>query len=191
MLRRPRWSIISSDQVAAVAAVENPLAVAVDALPLLVHHLVVFEQVLADFEVAALRPSSGRLRCGGETIRLSIASPSFMPSRVSSVLDPLAGEDPHQVVFERQVEAAAAGIALAAATAAKLHVDAAGFVPLGADDVQAAELGDFLRPRPSSSRAASISRDEVRPTRPAARRAASGTCLAAGPRPSSRGCRRG
>ena len=40
------------DQVAAVDAVENPLAIAVDALPLLVHHLVVFEQVLADLEVA-------------------------------------------------------------------------------------------------------------------------------------------
>ena len=63
-----------------------------------------------------------------------------MPSRVSIVLHPLAGEDPHQVVFERQEEPAAAGIALAAATAAKLQVDAAGFVPLGADDVQAAEL---------------------------------------------------
>ena len=59
------------------------------------------------------------------------------------VLHPLAGEDPHQVVFERQVEAAAAGIALATATAAELQVDAAGFVPLGADDVQAAELLDF------------------------------------------------
>ena len=59
------------DQVAAVDAVENPLAVAVDALPLLVHHLVVFEQVLADLEVAlfdlllgafdaAARPSGSR-----------------------------------------------------------------------------------------------------------------------------------
>ena len=54
------------------------------------------------------------------------------------VLHPFAGEDPHQVVFERQVEAAGAGIALPAATTAKLQVDAAGLVPLGADDVQAA-----------------------------------------------------
>ncbi len=57
------------------------------------------------------------------------------------VLDPLAGEDPHQVVFQREVEAAAAGIALPAAAAAKLEVDAAGLVPLGAEDVQAAHLG--------------------------------------------------
>ena len=103
---------------------------------------------------SAPRPSSGRLRCGGVTIRLSIASPSFMPSRVSTFVDPLAGEDPHQVVFERQVEPAAAGVALPAGTAAKLSVDAAGLVPLGADDVQAAQLGDLAGPRPSSSRAA-------------------------------------
>ena len=34
----------------------------------------------------ALRPSSGRLRCGGETMRLSMASPSCMPRRVSMFL---------------------------------------------------------------------------------------------------------
>ena len=73
-------------------------------------------------------------------MRLSIRSPSFMPSDSRIVLTHGAGEDPHQVVFERQEEAAAAGIALATAAAAKLQVDAAGFVPLGADHVQAAEL---------------------------------------------------
>ena len=54
------------------------------------------------------------------------------------VLDPFAGEDPHQVVFQREVEAAAAGVALPAAAAAELQVDAAGLVPLAADDVQPA-----------------------------------------------------
>ena len=73
------------DQLLAIGAVEDVLAVAVDALPLLVHHLVVFEQVFADFEVAfldlLLRPSMRR-----ETMWLSIASPSFMPSRVRMFL---------------------------------------------------------------------------------------------------------
>ena len=52
-------------------------------------------------------------------------------------------EDAHQVVFERQVEAARARVALAAGTAAQLVVDAARLVALGADDVQAAG-GDHL-----------------------------------------------
>ena len=140
------------DQVAAVDAVENPLAVAVDALPLLVHHLVVFEQVLADFEVALFDLLLGAFDAAGD--HPAFDRLAFLHAEPGEhVLHPLAGEDPHQVVFERQVEAAAAGIALAAAAAAKLQVDAAGFVPLGADDVQAAELLDVAALRPSSSRA--------------------------------------
>ena len=106
------------------------------------------------------------------------------------VLDPLAGEDPHQVVFQREVEAAAAGIALPAAAAAELEVDAAGLVALGADDVQPAHAGhlaalglhllallDLVGPG--------------RPIRPAALPAAWDTSPAAWPRPWPRDCRRG
>ena len=54
----------------------------------------------------------------------SIASPSCMPSRVSTFCDPLAGEEAHQVVLQRQVEAGRAGVALPAGAAAELVVDA-------------------------------------------------------------------
>ena len=53
-------------------------------------------------------------------------------------------EDAHQVVFERQVEARRAGVALAAGAAAQLVVDAARLVALGAEDVQAAERDDLV-----------------------------------------------
>ena len=43
-----------------------------------------------------------------------------------------------------RIEARTAGIALAAGAAAKLVIDAARFVPLGADDVQAAERDHFI-----------------------------------------------
>jgi hypothetical protein len=65
-----------------------------------------------------------------------------MPSFCIIVRDPLGGEDAHQVVFQRQVEAARARIALAPGATAQLVVDAPGLVPLGADDVQAAGLDD-------------------------------------------------
>ena len=58
--------------------------------------------------------------------------------------DAVRPEDAHQVVFERQVEARRARVALAAGAAAQLVVDAPRFVALGADDVQAAEVDDFL-----------------------------------------------
>src|SRR4029077_7266128 len=51
-------------------------------------------------------------------------------------------EDPHQVVFHRQVEAARAGGPPAGRATAQLGVDAARLVALGADDVQPAR-GDY------------------------------------------------
>ena len=54
------------------------------------------------------------------------------------LLHPVRGEDAHQVVFEGQVEARGTRVALTAGAAAQLVVDAAAFVTLGADDVQAA-----------------------------------------------------
>ena len=53
--------------------------------------------------------------------------------------DAVGPEDAHQVVFERQVEARRARVALAAGAAAQLVVDAPRLVALGAEDVQAAE----------------------------------------------------
>ena len=67
-----------------------------------------------------------------------------MPSRSIRPVIALAAEDAHQVVFERQVEARAARVALAAGAAAQLVVDAARLVALGAEDVQAARRQHLL-----------------------------------------------
>ena len=67
-----------------------------------------------------------------------------MPSLPHHVLEAVGAEDAHQVVFERQEEARRAGVALAAAAAAQLVVDAPRLVALGADDVEAAGGEDLL-----------------------------------------------
>ena len=54
-------------------------------------------------------------------------------------LDVLAAEQPHQVVFEGNVEARLARVALTSRPAAQLVVDAPGLVALRAQDVEAAE----------------------------------------------------
>ena len=59
-------------------------------------------------------------------------------------LDPLAAEETHDVVLQGEVEAAFAGVALTAGTAAELIVDAPGFVALGAQDEQAPGLPDLV-----------------------------------------------
>ena len=73
-----------------------------------------------------------------------MASPSFRPSRCQHGVEPVGAEDPHQIVFQRQEELRAAGVALTAGTAAQLVVDAARFMALGADDVEPAGLGHGL-----------------------------------------------
>ena len=64
--------------------------------------------------------------------------------RVHHPLHQPGREQAHQLVFEREVEAALAGVALTAGAAAQLVVDAARLVPLGAEHVEAAEGADLV-----------------------------------------------
>ena len=70
-------------------------------------------------------------------------------------------EEAHQVVGERQVEAALAGVALTAGTTAQLVVDAAGLVALGAEHVEPA--GGDAPSRPPSSTSAFTACEHVVP----------------------------
>ena len=63
----------------------------------------------------------------------------FHAEALHEARDAVRPEDPHQVVFERQVEPRRARVALAAGAAAQLIVDAPRLVALGADDVEPAE----------------------------------------------------
>src|SRR5262249_25819639 len=126
----------------AIGALEHFLAEAVDALPLMIHHLVVFEEVLADVEVALLDLFLGRLDAAAHHAALD-RLPFFHAQALPDAGHPLAGEDAHQVVLERDVEPARTRIALPAGAAAKLVVDAPRLVPLGAHDMQAAHVGDL------------------------------------------------
>ena len=67
-----------------------------------------------------------------------------MPEPVEDLVDPLAGEQPHEVVLGGQEEARLAGVALAAGAAAQLVVDPPRLVALGAEDEQAAGVEHLL-----------------------------------------------
>ena len=122
---------------------EDLVALAVDDLALLVHHVVVLDDVLADVEVVALDLGLGVLdRLGDQAVLDRDVVLEAEPVHDRGDVRP--AEALHQVVFERDVEAGRAGLALAAGAAAQLVVDPARLVPLGADDVQAAQLHDAL-----------------------------------------------
>ena len=117
---------------AIVRRVHDLAALLVDDLALVVHDVVVFEQVLADVEVARLDlllRLLQRLVDPGMDDRLAFLEAEPLQHAVH----PLGAEDPHQVVFQGEEELGGAGVALAAGAAAQLVVDAAALVPLGAD----------------------------------------------------------
>jgi hypothetical protein len=122
-----------------VVGAHERLALGVDLAPLVVHHVVVLEQVLARVEVARLdlllRPLQ-RLVDPGVDDGLAFLEAELLQHPAHAV----AAEDAHEVVFEREEEAARARVALPAGAAAELVVDAPALVPLRADDEQAAGL---------------------------------------------------
>ena len=124
-------------------ALENLAAQRVDALALLVHHVVVLEQVLADGEVLRLDLLLRALD-GARHHAVLDRHAFFHAELLHQAGDAVGAEDAHQVVFERQVEARRARVALAAGAAAQLVVDAPRLVALGAEDVQAAEADDLV-----------------------------------------------
>ena len=124
--------------VGQVGAAEYLAPALVDHLALLVHHLVVFEDILADLGVALLHRVLGPLDGLGDHGRLDgrvlgqglVHHPAHGPG----------GEQAHQVVLQRQVEPALARVALAARPAPELVVDPAALVALRAQHVEAAQL---------------------------------------------------
>ena len=128
--------------LAQVLAVDDLEPAGVDHLALLVHDLVVLEDVLADLGVAALDGVLGPLDGLGHHLGLDGHVVGQGPAH-----DPLhgaGGEQAHELVLERQEEPALARVALAARAAAELVVDAPGLVALGAEHVEAAELADLV-----------------------------------------------
>ena len=80
-----------------------------------------------------------------ESVLFSIGVSSSRLKRLHQVRDALAAKQAQQIVFQREVEARLARVALTAGTAAQLVVDTAGIVALGADDEEAARLADLVR----------------------------------------------
>src|SRR5712671_4276119 len=62
------------------------------------------------------------------------SSTRFCAGAIHDARDPVGAEQPHQIVFERQIEDALAGIPLSPRAPAQLTVDAARLVALGPDD---------------------------------------------------------
>ena len=126
------------------------VAHAVNGLPLLVHHVVVFEEVFTSGEVLRLdRLLRGR-NAAGNQLRLD-RHILFHAKPKHQALDALAAENTEQVVLQRKEKPRCARVALAARATTQLVVDTPGFVPFRTDDAQAARALRLRRARGPSA----------------------------------------
>ena len=124
-----------------VLALQDAAALVIDDHALLIHHLVVLEHVLADLEVLLFDLSLRALDGAGDHLGLDrhvVGQVQPGQQRLQSG----AVEAPHEFVAEGQIEPRLARIALPAGATAQLIVDPARLVPLGAQDVETADVAD-------------------------------------------------
>ena len=126
----------SGDEFGDVVGVHDVGTLGVDDFALFVGDVVVFEQVFARVEVVRFYFALRAFDLFGDHARFD----GFVFAHAEALhhaRHALAGEDADEVVVEGDVEAAGAGVALAAGAATELVVDTARFVAFGANDVQA------------------------------------------------------
>ena len=146
------------EQLRHVVALEHLASLLVDHLTLDVHDVVVLEDVLPGHEVLLLDlllRALDLLRQDPGLHRLVVGQ----LEAIDDLVDPVAGEEPDEIVLSGEVEARLARVALAAGASAKLVVDPARLVALGAEHVEAADLADALAELDVDTAAGHVRRD--------------------------------
>ena len=134
----------AGDHIPDIPAIQNLLALAVDNLPLLVHHVVVLQGALAGLEVPGLHAGLRTLNGPGEHFVFN-GQVFVQVQLIHNAGDAVAAEQADQIVLQAQVKPGLAGVALPSGAAPQLVVDAAGVVPLGTDDEESSGGADLFR----------------------------------------------
>ena len=105
-----------------IFSVQDSPSLRVYDFPLLIHNVVILQDVFADFEVSCFH----LLLCSFDRRRKhfifnGVVFVDFQ--RIHDALDPFGAEEPHQIVFQGNIKAGHSGISLPAGTAAELVVD--------------------------------------------------------------------
>ena len=132
VLHRIRNHLI--DSVAHALAIQHPAPLAIDNLALLVHDLVILQQVLTNAEVVALDLLLRLLNGVRQHLMLNLLILRHA-QRVEHSHQTLGAEETHQVVLQGNIETGLARVALTSGTAAQLVVDTSGLMALRTDDL--------------------------------------------------------
>ena len=117
---------------AKIGPLKNLIAPLVNDLALLVHHLVIFEDVLTDLGVFLL--NGGLSTFNGLRHHLRFDCLIFIETP-HCPLQGAGGEQPHQFIIETEIKATFPGVSLATRTSTQLVIDTAAVVPFGGNDV--------------------------------------------------------
>ncbi len=136
-------NVVVSDEQLLVYTLHQLSSQTINGFALLVHDVVVLEDVFAGLEVLGFDSLLRGLDAARDHAGFD-GNAFFHAKALEEGGDPLASEDAHEVVFEREEEARGAGIALASGAPTELVVDAAGLVTLGAEDVETTGGDDVI-----------------------------------------------
>ena len=103
-LRDNAGDVVVEDEFLLIDALQQLAAQAIDRLALLVHYIVIFEQVFARFKVLRFDSLLRGFDPARDQPRLDWNA-FFHAKPLEQVRDPLLGEDAHQVIFEGKIEA--------------------------------------------------------------------------------------
>ena len=96
--------VIFKDEFFLVQALKQLAAQRINGLPLLVHHVVIFQNVFARLEVLRFHRFLRGLDAAGNQARLD-GNALFHSQPLQQLRYPGAREDAHQVIFKREIEA--------------------------------------------------------------------------------------
>ena len=137
-------NVKTADLFLQIQTVQHLKALFIDQLTLLIHYVIVKENVLTSAEVFAFQTL---LRIfNGFRKKLNLKGLIFIHTKtVCKAKHPIGAEKTEQIVFQRKVEGRITGVALTAASAAELVIDTAGFVALGTQNVKTARFSCLFR----------------------------------------------
>src|SRR6185369_16703746 len=117
---------------------KNLLALGVDDLALLVHDIVIVDEMFSDLEVMSLDLFLGILyRFRNHAVRDRLAL--FDLQDIHDLRDPLRTEYPQEIILQRKIEARRSRISLASGTTPELVIDTSRFMPLCSENMKSAQ----------------------------------------------------
>ena len=128
---------------AQILLAQNLLALCINNLALLVHNIVIFQNVLTNAKVTCFHLLLGVFNGLGYQAVLD-GLIILHAQLIHNACDIITAKETHQIILQAQEEFGGAGVALTSATATQLVIDTAAFMALGANDMQATQLGDAL-----------------------------------------------